>query len=92
MKRPLVTNVFLAPRGRPSSFLERLDDNKGRKNRPSGMRDLDQEEAGAQAVMRQNLGGNLQGDKGTRYSRLQNTPALVSEEEAPFEIRSSQAY
>jgi hypothetical protein len=66
MKRLLVTNVSESSGGRPSFLLEGLDQSEILRT-DRQMRGLDQEEAGAQAVMRQNPGGNP--PQATRYRR-----------------------
>jgi len=87
MKRPLVTNVSESSGGRPSSLLEGLDKREILRT-DRQMRGLDQEEAGAQAVMRQNPGGNP--PQATRY-RLQTLQRLSQKRSAVKIRRSSQA-
>ena len=87
MKRPLVTNVSESSGGRPSSLLEGLDKREILRT-DRQMRGLDQEEAGAQAVMRQNPGGYP--PQATRY-RLQTLQRLSQKRSAVKIRRSSQA-
>lgn len=76
MKRPMVTTMFSSPLVADSGPISKeWTTTKDRENRPSAC-NLDQDEAGAQAMMRQNPGGNPQG---TRY-RYKHCSACLREE------------